>query len=131
MKFIFVLFLLYFNSGVLLSQTYEVSDDPPLLYIFTDKLPKFNYDGGLDKYVYSNLNWKSNVYAIGTVLISFVVDKKGNVKNIKIEKSLGEECDGAAYSVFESMPQWEPGEKDLRNVDVLMYFPIKFVIKGK
>jgi|WetSurMetagenome_2_1015567.scaffolds.fasta_scaffold174396_2 periplasmic protein TonB len=131
MKLILVLIIFCLCTGILYSQYSKITEDPPVLYIFTDKLPKFNYEKDLNKYVYSNLKWESQLDAIGTVLVSFVVNKKGNVEQIKIVKGLNIECDEAVIRVFESMPLWEPGEKDSKSVDVLMYFPVKFIIKGK
>jgi TonB family protein len=105
----------------------------PVLYIDADKMPKFNYEGGFKKYYYSNLKWPMNgqLDAYGIVLVSFVINKNGNVEDIKIENSLCSESDKEAIRVFENMPKWEPGEKDSKLIDVKMYFPVEFIIRSK
>jgi TonB family protein len=133
MKIVLFLCLLYFNGSNLFPDSIEKSDDPPILYIFADKLPKFNFEGGLNNFVYENLKWPldGQLDVVGTVLISFVITKEGKVDDIKIEKGLGSLCDEEVIRVFQSMPLWEPGEKDSKTVDVKMYFPVRFIIKGK
>lgn len=110
----------------------KISENP-VLYIDADKMPKFNYEGGINKYVYSNLKWPlgGQLDAYGTVLLSFVVNKKGDVENIKIEKTLCDLSDEEAIRIFKNMPKWEPGEKDSVTVDIKMYYPVVFVIRGK
>jgi len=67
----------------------------------------------------------------GTVLVSFIINKTGKIENIKIEKGLDQKCDEEVVRVLQEMPLWEPGEKDSKAVDILLYYPVKFLIKGK
>lgn len=130
MKKIFLLMLLFLNFHNF--HIYSLQKvDKPIIYIYADKLPKFNYDGGLHKYIYSNLKWPYQADVEGDVLVSFVIQKNGSVKNIKIEKGLVDIFDNEAIRVLENMPDWEPGEKDSEKVDIKMYLPIEFSLKKK
>jgi periplasmic protein TonB len=63
---------------------------------------------------------------IGTVVIGFVVDKKGDVQDAEVTQSLSPEYDKEALRVIRMMPRWRPcfvGDKPLKSrVDV----PIRF-----
>lgn len=132
MKIFLVLFLIFGSfSSFIYKQIIEIRDDDPILYIEADKLPKFNYSGGVENYIGSNLKWPYQMDIDGVVLVSFVVNKTGKIEKIKIEKGLHQKCDEEVIRVFQEMPLWEPGEKDSKKVDVLLYYPVKFFIKGK
>lgn len=102
------------------------------LYLYVDKLPKFN--GGSEKlksFLTQNLKWPDNGMDVqGTVLLSFIVSDKGNITNIKVEKSLSKVFDDEAKRVIKLMPKWIPGKLDNNNVNVKMYFPIDFKISN-
>ncbi len=46
-----------------------------------------------------------NVYK-GNVVLSFTVNKKGDTRKIKVEKSLNEKCDTQAIQLLETGPSW-------------------------
>ena len=62
----------------------------------------------------------------GKVLVSFVVDNKGNIKDISLTKSANEFLDKEALRVVKSMPKWNPGKKDNKKVNVKLTLPISF-----
>ncbi len=100
------------------------------LYQKVERMPEF--PGGqvaLVKYLSKNIKYPARAKAdsiSGRVLVSFVVDKSGAVKDPKIVKSLHADCDEEALRVVRSMPQWTPGEKNGEKVDVLFTLPIQF-----
>jgi len=128
MKTIVLLIFLLFNSqnG---NKCFHNTNDEPILYIYADKLPKFNYNGGLHDYIYTKLQWLYQLDIYGKVLVSFVVQKDGKVKNVKIERSLSPICDDEVIRIIESMPDWEPGELDSKSIDIKLYFPVEFKLK--
>lgn len=83
----------------------------------------------LKKYLNENLQWPGKFDGQGTVIVSFVIQASGKMKDLKIEKSLFTECDEEVIRVFSSMPDWQPGELDSKPVDVKLYFPVKFILK--
>jgi TonB family protein len=131
MKIILILFLVFGNISGFYKQLLENQDESPILYIEADRLPKLNYNGGIEKYIWSNLKWPYQMDIEGTVLVSFIINKTGKIENIKIEKGLDQKCDEEVVRVLQEMPLWEPGEKDSKVVDILLYYPVKFFIKGK
>ena len=129
MKKILILVLLYLCYQSIIVGI-EKRLDKPVLYLYVDKLPQFNYDGGLNNYLLSNLKWLYQLDTGGEVLVSFIVQKDGSIKNIKKETGLTSPFDDEVIHVLESMPAWEPGEINSNKVDVKLYLPIEFGIKG-
>lgn len=46
----------------------------------------------------------------GIVVIEFLVEKKGNLSQFRIIKSLSKECDNEVLRIFKLMPKWKPGD---------------------
>lgn len=65
----------------------------------------------------------------GQILASFVVDEKGQVTDVKIERSLFPCLDQAVINHIKNMPAWEPGKMQGRPVKVRMGAPIVFKLK--
>lgn len=96
------------------------------------------YKGGMDalvQYIVSEVKYPAEAKKkgiTGKVLVSFVVDKKGNIKDAKIMKSLDSLLDAEALRVVSKMPAWNPGRDDKGNpVNVSMILPIAFSLDGK
>ena len=51
----------------------------------------------------------SNVSGTGDVVVSFKVDKKGNIYGAEVTKSAGGTLDTAAFDIVTGMPRWRPG----------------------
>lgn len=51
----------------------------------------------------------SGVNGKGDVVISFKVDKKGNIYGAEVTKSAGSTLDTAAFNIVTGMPRWKPG----------------------
>lgn len=103
----------------------------PIPYLFVDEMPK--YEGGhkkLKEFIDHNIQWPGEFDGQGTVLTSFVVTKKGNISNVKIEKGLCIKCDAEAIRLIKLLHKWIPGKVNFQNVDVLMYMQIKFKIEN-
>jgi protein TonB len=103
-----------------------------ILYYDVDKLPLFNYNKmNLSEYLYSNIILTEEMLETqGKVIVSFVIDTKGKVSNVKIEKSLTPACDKEILRLFNEMPMWIPAQKDNKEINVIMFYPIYFIIKG-
>ena len=95
-----------------------------------DVMPEFK--GGTEalmKYMGSHIKYpkeakKNNIE--GKVYIAFLVDSKGNVKDLKIVKSAHKLLDTEALRVIKAMPKWTPGKKDGKNVIAKVTLPIAF-----
>ncbi len=69
----------------------------------------------------------------GTVVISFVVEKDGRVKEAKIVREIGGGCGDEALRVVELMntdgKRWTPGKQRGKPVRVMFNLPVKFKLK--
>jgi len=98
------------------------------------KMPE--YPGGFEKlidFINKNLTYpkdaiRKNVSA--KVVLRFIVDNTGNIKNITIIQSAYPELDEEAIRVVKKMPRWIPGEEKRDNKtytsSVAFILPIKF-----
>lgn len=126
MKIIILLTFFLLNNLYGVVNSHQESDDP-ILYIYVDELPRLNYDGGLKKYLCDNLQWPGQFGYEGYVLVSFVVQTNGKVKDLKEEiRYCTPQCFEEVERLFESMPDWEPGILDSKKVDVKLYLPVRF-----
>lgn len=92
-------------------------------------MPEFN--GDLYEYLnnelhYPNFALQNNV--AGKVLLSFVIDKNGEIGEIEVLRKVGFGCDEEAVRVIKQMPKWKPGEQNKRKVNVRMMLPIVFEV---
>ena len=62
----------------------------------------------------------------GKVFVSFVVDKKGSVKDVKIARGADPLLDAEALRVVNSFPHWIPGKEKGKKVAVQYTVPINF-----
>lgn len=91
-----------------------------------DTMPEFN--GNLGAWIGKNIKLPIDYYPTsGTIYVSFVVGKQGEISNVKIAKSLNPEHDKAALDVVKKMPNWKPGEQFGKPVAVNYHLPIKIV----
>lgn len=65
----------------------------------------------------------------GTVVISFVIDRKGDVGQITIARDIGGGCGKAAAETILSLGKWVPGYQNQKAVNVKYMIPIKFVLQ--
>jgi TonB family protein len=66
--------------------------------------------------------------AQGTVFVSYIVEKDGQITNIKIIRSVSPELDEETIRVVGLMPKWKPGYKDNQPVRVQFNMPLRFVL---
>lgn len=124
MKSIFILLISLFTIQPLFAQSNDGA------HVYVDKMPEF--PGGqvaLVKYLSKNIKYPSQSKKDkikGKVVVSFIINKLGKVTQAKIVKSLNDECDKEALRVISNMPDWIPGEKEGKKVDVLFSLPINF-----
>jgi TonB family protein len=62
----------------------------------------------------------------GTVYLTFVVDREGNLKNPEILRGIGAGLDEEAIRVVKASPPWKPGMQSGQFVNVKMRLPIRF-----
>ena len=96
------------------------------------KAKKACADAVLLKYLAENIRYP--VLALenhvqGSVIVQFVVDKDGKVKNAKVVRDIGANCGNEALRLVNSMNDtytWIPGKQRGRPVAVQFTLPIRF-----
>ncbi len=66
----------------------------------------------------------------GTVYVTFVVERTGNVSDVRVLRGIGGGCDEEAIRVIKGMPKWSPGKQRGKPVRVQFTMPIKFTLAG-
>lgn len=135
-KFLFLLCIMLFST-ILVSAQVHAGDDindqdynDEQIYEKPDKIAQF--PGGMDAYVrWMSANFQYPEKALrdnveGRVLLSFIVDKKGFINNIKVLHSLSPECDKEAVRMVKAMPRWFAAEHQGRKVNCRYVMPVVF-----
>lgn len=125
------------NAGVQTGQHVEaarVDDTDNTVYSTPDVSPSFANGGeaGLMRYLSANLKYPPAALAAnvqGRVVVSFVVEKDGNIKSAKIIKGVDPELDREALRVVLSMPRWNPGMRAGRPVRTQYTLPVSFRLR--
>lgn len=109
-------------------------NDEDSVYVTPDVQPEF--PGGqktLLKFIADNVKYPEDAKAknaSGTSYYRFIVNKQGKVTNITLLRSAGDESlDQEAKRVIEMLPDFKPGLKDNKPVNVQMAIPIVFSTK--
>ena len=101
------------------------------VYNSVEEMPSFPTGNNNDIVAYIQSKIKYPAEAVrnkvkGKVIISFVIDKEGNVTDILIEKGIGSGCDQAALNAVRQLPRFAPGRQDGQPVAVRFVVPIQF-----
>lgn len=105
------------------------------VYEVVEKMPEF--PGGiaeLMKYLSSNIKYPVEAHKAGIqgrVVVSFIVNKDGTVKDAKIVRSVDKSIDAEALRVISAMPKWQPGYQDGKAVSVRYTVPVTFRLTGE
>lgn len=65
-------------------------------------------------------------YITGRVIVRFIIDREGSVREVKIVRSAHELLDREAERIFSMLPQFQPAQKEGKKVAVQFHFPINF-----
>ena len=98
------------------------------IYRVSEVMPQ--YPGGpneIMRYIQENIKYpqsaKDNKIE-GRVFVTFVVEKDGSITNAAVIRGIDKECDAEALRVVSSMPKWNPGQQDGKNVRTQFTIPI-------
>lgn len=94
-----------------------------------EQMPEF--PGGMDSlqsFLFRNLSYPTSVEQKidTTVIASFIVSKKGKIKDINIVRSAGKAFDDEVIRVIRLMPSWIPAEQRGKPISVKFNLPIRF-----
>jgi len=102
------------------------------IYTKVDVLPEF--PGGftaLRQYLVKNTHYPDDArlkHISGIVLVQCVIAKTGDIVNVSIKKSINPSLDNEALRVIKSLPKWKPAKRKGYAVNMLLVFPIKFLL---
>ena len=117
---------------VVIEEEEEVIDEVEIFTIVED-MPRFG-DGEADLLNYLSKNIKYPQMAkesgiSGIVYVTFVVNPKGEVTDVKVLRGIGGGCDKEAVRVVKKMPKWKPGKQRGKPVSVQYNLPVRFVLR--
>lgn len=109
----------------------EESNEPDFFTIVED-MPAFpGGDAALLKYIAENVEYppiaKENGIT-GVVYVSYIVDKDGSIKDVKVVRGADPFLDKEAARVVKSLKGYKPGKQRGKPVPVQFTIPIRFVL---
>jgi protein TonB len=111
----------------------EEEEEGPDFFTIVEDMPAFpGGDAGLLKYIAENVDYppiaKENGIT-GVVYISYIVDKQGNVTDVKVVRGADSFLDKEAVRVVKTIKGYKPGKQRGKPVPVQFTIPIRFVLK--
>jgi len=105
----------------------------PEIFTIVEEMPSFpGGDQALLEYMAKNTKYpplaRENGLQ-GIVVVTFVVDEKGNINNVQVLRGIGGGCDEEAIRVVKSMPAWKPGKQRGMPVRVQYNLPFRFTLR--
>ena len=112
----------------------EVVEEEAIPLAIVEEKPKFmNGDENtftkwvFDRIVYPEVAKENGVQ--GRVVLSFIVDADGSVKNVVVLRGVDPSIDKEAVRVVSSSPKWTPGRQRDKAVKVKYNFPLNFQLR--
>lgn len=103
------------------------------IFTIVEDMPSFpGGEEALFKYLGQNIKYPQiakEAGITGRVFVNFVIDKQGNVTDVKVLRGIGGGCDEEAVRVVKNMPKWSAGKQRGKPVKVSYNLPIKFSLK--
>lgn len=103
------------------------------IFMVVEAMPEFpGGEASLNKYLYENIKYPQMAKESGIqgrVFVTFVVEKNGEVTDVRVLRGIGGGCDEEAIRVVQNMPKWTPGKQRGKPVRVQFNLPIKFTLQ--
>lgn len=100
------------------------------VYETVDKMPEFPGGmTGLMQHLSKNIRYPAEAHTNniqGRVVVSVIINTEGKVTNAKIVQGVAPSLDAEALRIATTMPDWTPGTKDGKPVNVKYTFPVVF-----
>ena len=107
------------------------SDEP---FTFVEHMPTFpGGQAAMYEFLYKTIKYPALARANqvqGVVIIQFVVTEYGAIHYAKCVRGIGSGCNEEALRAVNAMPNWNPGQHEGKNVDVLFTLPIRFSLES-
>lgn len=111
----------------------EEEDDEAQVFVIVEDMPEF--PGGnleLQKWIAKSIKYPVIAQEngiTGRVFVSFVVNKKGMVEQVRVVRGVDPSLDKEAVRVIKTMPKWKPGKQRGKPVKVSYTVPINFQLQ--
>ena len=134
------LLLIIFIGGAIVSkaqrnEVVELPADSNAVYsvVETPPVPKGDFKE-FYKYIAQRIHYpaearKKNIQ--GKVLLQFIVERDGNITNVKVIRSASTDLEAEAVRVISDSPKWNPGRQGGKPVRVYYMVPIAFSLQTK
>jgi len=118
----------------------EITESPEInsevtetIYTWAEEMPKFpGGDSELMKFFSQNLSYPEiakRAEVEGKVILTFIVNKNGEIIEVKVARGIGAGCDEEAMRVLKIMPRWIPGKQNGKPVLTRINIPVVFKLK--
>ena len=108
----------------------EVVETP--IFTVVEEMPSFpGGDEARIKFLTENIKYPQMAKESGisgTVYVTFVVDEKGKVADVRVLRGIGGGCDEEGVRVVKLMPPWNSGKQSGKAVRVQFNMPIRFTL---
>lgn len=125
------MFYITFNDykGKKVSQN---NDEGVPFYLATvDTMPSFQGEGmqAFSMWLNKRIARPKGCSHTGKLIVSFVVDTDGSVKNVTVEQGVCEELDNLVVSLIQQSPEWEPATVNGKPDPQCLTIPITFQMR--
>ncbi len=109
------------------------NEEEDVIHQWVDEMPEF--PGGMEallSFIGNSVKYPviaQETGVKGKVLVSFVINKDGNVSDARVIRSVDAALDKEALRVVNMMPAWRPGMQAGKTVRVSYVVPINFVLQ--
>jgi len=108
----------------------EPKVDETAIFVLVEEMPEF-HGGTAALFEYLNKNMRYPAVArdngiSGKVIVQFVVEKDGSIKDVEVARSVDPYLDKEAVRVIQAMPKWKPGKQRNNPVRVKFTVPVTF-----
>jgi len=98
-----------------------------------EKAPQFpGGNSAIQSFIYQNQKYPAGALLTGTqgsTIVSFVVNEKGMVEDVKVVSAIDFELDMEAVRLVKSMPQWQPAYYKGKPIACMLIIPVDFAIR--
>jgi periplasmic protein TonB len=107
-----------------------VVDNSDEIFTVVEQNPEF--EGGyaaMVAFIKANMKYPATARRMdieGTVHVSLLVSKTGDISDVKVLRGIHPDCDKEAVRVVSLMPKWKPGKQNGHAVYVRFILPLKF-----
>jgi len=121
------------DTGVEVYPPENSNSNDDRVFTSVEQMPQFpGGDAALMKYLAQHLQYPAMAAENGTqgkVIVQFVVTKTGKVGEVKVVRSLSDDCDKEAIRLIRDLPKFIPGKKNGKPTSMWYTLPVTFKLQ--